>query len=229
MGQIVAILLHDLLETVIETGNPGGIGRFGGQQRLGELERGFDPLDRVHGCGGVAVVQGEQLPQGVGGRPAGEAVIAQIEQAAGFQIPAGEFADDPVIVAADPGPDAVQADAVELGQIVAVQQLFETVVVEPRLAAGGGGQTAGVGGMGGIEIGGDIATGIGGGVNVDRYALPEAQFAVCRVQGFGDGEAADQQAETLIGRGNLAIVAVGVAYVGKVAFVPDLAHGIRFD
>ena len=47
-----------------------------------------------------------------------------------FEVAPGEFDNQLLVVTADPGPDAMQADAVELRQIMARRQLLKAVVIE---------------------------------------------------------------------------------------------------
>ena len=122
----------------------------------------------------------EQLAQRMRGRPAGKAVVADVEDTARFEVSGGEFGDGAVVVAADPGPDTMQADTVELRQVIASKQLLEAVIVEPEIAAGMARHAASVRGMGRVEIGGDVLARIGRRVDIDRNALAEAQFTVRR-------------------------------------------------
>ena len=78
----------------------------------------------------------------------------------------------------DPAPDAVQRDHVELGQVVAPGQFFEGIVQHAQVGARGVGQVACVGGVRRVEVGAPVDARRGRGVDVQRQALPEAQFQV---------------------------------------------------
>lgn len=80
--------------------------------------------------------------------------------------------------------------------------------------------------MGGIEVGAHETVRAGCRMDVDRDSLTKAQFAVLLLRRIGCGKAAQQQAEALEHGVDLAVVAIGVGHVGKVAFVPDSAHDV---
>lgn len=119
----------------------------------------------------------------------------------------------------------MQADAVELRQVITRQQLFETVVIQAGAVVGGSREFDGMGRHTRVKVRTDKRTRVGGRVDVDRHALTEAQFAVHAVVAFQRGEPAQQQAVTQEHRIDLPAIAVGVAFVGEITFVPGVAHG----
>ena len=128
----------------------------------------------------------------------------------------------PAVVVADPAPDAVDADEVERRQVVAGGELGEALVEQLGVAAGGGAEGLGEGGLAGVEVGAGPVHAGGGGVEVDAQALAEAELA-----GGGDlgwGEAGVEQGQREAGGVELGVVAVGVADVGDVAGGP-VGHG----
>ena len=61
-------------------------------------------------------------------------VVAEIKKAAWLEILAGELGDQCLVGAADPSPDAMQADAIDLRQVSADQLLLDVAVVQQRIA-----------------------------------------------------------------------------------------------
>src|ERR1019366_3816883 len=116
----------------------------------------------------------------IGWRPTGKTVVTDVKASPRPEVASREFGDDAMVVAAHPGPDAMHADAVELRQIITGEQLLEAVVVDPEIATAVARHTAGVRGMGRVEVGGDEPARIGSRVDIDRTALPTPQFAVRR-------------------------------------------------
>jgi len=170
-------------------------------------------------------VQAEQIAQWRRRRPAREAVVADVQHAAGLEVATGELDDQLLIVAADPGPDAMQADAVERRQIIAGQQLLEAVVIQTGLAVPVVRQCDGMRGLRWREVGADVVARVGGGVDVDRDTLAKAQLAVVAAAAFQGGKTAQQQTKTLEHRVDFPAVRIGVTLVGEIPFVPGIAHG----
>ncbi|MNF94865.1 hypothetical protein D3C84_775860 [compost metagenome] len=225
MGDVLAILAFDALELFVQVRCRAGVVGIGRQQRFGELQCGLDTLVRANaGVRGEAVVQPEQMTQGRRRRPAGKAVVAYVQQATGFEVTTGELDDQFLIVAADPGPDAMQADAVELWQVVAGKQLLEAVVIQPRIAVPGSRQCIGMGCLAWVEIRTYVGPWVGGGMDIDRDTLAKSQFAVIAVGRLKTGKTAQQQAIALEDWIDFPAVAVGVALVRKIPFVPGVAH-----
>ena len=110
--------------------------------------------------------------------PTGKAVVTDVQHAARQEVASGKFGDKAVIVAAYPGPDAVQADAIERGQVVAREQLLEAVVIQTEIAAGVARHADCVRGMGGVEVGADVLARVGSRIDVDGHSLTKAQFAM---------------------------------------------------
>jgi hypothetical protein len=129
------------------------------------------------------------------------------------------------------GPDAVQADAVERGQIGAFEQLLEAVVVQARATATGPRQRTGMSRLRRVEISAHEQARVGRCVNVGRHTLPKAQLRVGRfaqLRRFGGRQPIGQQAKALEHWVDLAVIAVGVAHIGEIALVPGFAHGMEF-
>ncbi|MNN72130.1 hypothetical protein D3C81_1881380 [compost metagenome] len=76
-----------------------------------------------------------------------------------------------------------------------------------------------------MEVRPDEATRVGRGVDIDRHTLAKAEFTVITVGIVQTGKAAQQQAVTLEYRIDFPAIAVGVAFVGEITFVPGIAHG----
>ncbi len=137
-----------------------------------------------------------------------------------------------VVLSTHPSPDAVQADAVERGQVGACEQLLEAVVVQARATATGPRQRTRVGRLRWVEIGAHEQARVGRCMNVGRNTLPKAQLRVGRfaqLRGFGGRQPIGQQAKALEDWVDLAVIAVGVAHIGEIALVPEFAHGMEFS
>lgn len=85
-------------------------------------------------------MQGHEVPQRHGGRPAGGGVVGNVEHAADGEMAAGNLDDETAVGSGDPAPDAMQGDDIEGRQIGAVGQLLEgrisTRTLAPPLSGG---------------------------------------------------------------------------------------------
>jgi hypothetical protein len=60
------------------------------------------------------------------------AIVTHIDEAADLEFAPNDFGDNPAVLLRDPGPDAVQPDDVEVGQVRASGQLSEGGVEQRR-------------------------------------------------------------------------------------------------
>jgi len=128
-----------------------------------------------------------------------------------------------------PGPDAVQADAVELGQIGTRQQLLDAVVVQARAPASGPRQRAGVGRLRRVETVLTKRPGLAAAWMLAETPCPKPSSAwarIARLRRLTGRQPIGQQAKALKHRVDLAVVIVGVAHIGEIALVPGVAHGL---
>ncbi|MNP60693.1 hypothetical protein D3C76_1557970 [compost metagenome] len=75
-----------------------------------------------------------------------------------------------------------------------------------------------------VEIRTYVGPWVGGGMDIDRDTLAKSQFAVIAVGRLKTGKTAQQQAIALEDWIDFPAVAVGVALVRKIPFVPGVAH-----
>ena len=153
--------------------------------------------------------------------PAGETIVAVVEDAARFQIAAYKFHNFFLVLMADPGPHPMHADTVQHGHVRFVHQFCKAQVIQFCVCARSFTQQVGVQRVGWVEIGADKASLCGCRMNVYRNTLPEAQLTVHIVPVRRRYlVAVDQQAETLPDRTQFPVVAVGVGSLRKVTVRP---------
>ena len=168
-------------------------------------------------------MQDENFTHRRGGRPARITVVAVVKNPARLEEFARELDDNFLILGANPRPDSVQINRIELGQIRAIEHFLKAVVEKFAVAAGRGAKFVGVSGVRRIEVRAEITAEIRRRVNVQRNALPKAQLAIIFASvRFSRRETFRQQAEFLKSRIELAVVAVGVSRFGEVAVIPGV-------
>src|SRR5471030_2041300 len=96
-----------------------------------------------------------------------QCIVADGENAAGFQPSAHELHDGRAVPVRYPAPDAVQCDEVEIGQIGALGEVDEGVAVKPDVGAGCLGQCPGESNVAWIEIVAEPLRRGGCGMNAD--------------------------------------------------------------
>ncbi len=197
-------------------------GADGGDGRLRLLRRGAQRLER----GEVA----EQPLQGHVAAEAGQRVVADVAEAARLQ-PAGQQPHDarPDGIG-HPGPDAVQADDVQLRQLVDLRighlreiGLDEGGVVELRAA----GQRGGLGDMGRVVVQAeDVPARIGSSQGIDRIAAAAADVGDVHMRLGLPVDAHHGADQREIPRGLRRLVREGVGAVRDIAMGPGGHCGI---
>jgi hypothetical protein len=149
-----------------------------------------------------------------------------VEHTAHFEFAANEVDDGGSVVVADPAPDAMQADVVELGQVSAMGKVGKRFVVQLGVCTADSGQLLGKCGLAGIEIGALPRGHRGGCMQVGGQALAKTQFT--GVAKLRQAQASVQKGELDAQWVQLGVVAKGVANVGHIACAP-IAHVVAFS
>eukprot|EP01022_Parablepharisma_sp_SALTPOND_P021783 TRINITY_DN435_c2_g8_i1.p1 TRINITY_DN435_c2_g8~~TRINITY_DN435_c2_g8_i1.p1 ORF type:complete len:736 (+),score=259.95 TRINITY_DN435_c2_g8_i1:5902-8109(+) len=221
VGQVAVALLLQELETVAHERVGLGIDRVGLEHARDEGQRGIDACGREQALllvAGLLRVLYQQVTQGHEGRPARLGVVADVEHAPRLELAVDEIEDDGAVLLRHPAPDAMQGDEIEIRQVVAATEAREAGVLHLRTAAAGSRQFLGEGCLVRIEIVAPPAHGRGGGMEVGRQALAEAQLAgrlhrrrLQAVEGKGQ-----RQARRIHAR----VVAIGIGDIDDVTVIP---------
>ena len=113
-------------------------------------------------------------------RPAGRAIIADIENAPDRELAPGEADDDVAILIRYPRPYPVQRDDVELRKVVAGRKLGEGLVRDAGAGFRGVRHLLGGGGVAGIEVDAPELSGARRRVDVQGQTLAEAEFEIAQ-------------------------------------------------
>jgi hypothetical protein len=96
------------------------------------------------------------------------------------QVVARDLYNNPAIDLRNPRPDAMQNDDVEHWKIIACRQFFKRGIQHADIRARSRRQIHGVGGLRGIEIRPPVFARHSCGMDIERHALPIAQFQVAQ-------------------------------------------------
>src|SRR5262245_9796581 len=121
-----------------------------------------------------------QVAQWQGWRPAGKAVVTDVDDSADAKLSSEKLDNHPAVFVRDPGPDAMQPDDVEFRQIRPGRELGKGVLEQLRARASSIGYFASVRDLGGIEVSAPELSINSSGMDVDREALPEAELEIAQ-------------------------------------------------
>ena len=191
----------------------------GGGYVLHEFHRRLNPpFSRVGGPGDPAMPQFQQVSHRRPGGPAGLAVVAQIDGAAGRQPIADQIDDHPAAGVGHPAPHPMQGDDVEQRQIGTRREIRERRRHQSQVAARRLRQPSSVGHMIRIDVHAPEQSLVRRGMHGQGHALADAQLQIGRGGGHGAIHPRDQAAEPQVRWPELVIAAGGVFQLRIVAF-----------
>src|SRR5262249_44815975 len=145
---------------------------------LGEVDCAVDAIDNSKRAPTHFVdMLGHEVAQRSDAGPARQRIVADVQNAARFQLATDKVDDDRSVVVRDPAPYAMQAYVVEIRQVAALGKCGEGLVAEVDLGRRGCGELAGKRHLRGIEVRAVPLDRQGGRVNVDAQSLAEAELA----------------------------------------------------
>ena len=131
MGQIMPVLVLYLLDAIGDLRIGAGVERIGLDQLFGKPDGVVDARDNaLPVAADHPGMLGHQMAHGGECGPARQRVVADVENAAHFQLAADEIDDDGAVLIRDPAPDAVQADIIKIRQIGPRAEFCKSLVVE---------------------------------------------------------------------------------------------------
>ena len=178
MGQIMPVLVLDLLDAIGDLGIGAGVERIGLDQLFGKPDGVIDARENaLPVAADHPGMLGHQMAHGGKCRPAWQRVVADVEDTADFQLAADEIDDDGAVLVRDPAPDAMQADVIKIRQIGARAEFCKSLVIKARSRAYGLGQLLRKARLRWIEIRPVPLRDAGGGMNVGAQSLSKPQLA----------------------------------------------------
>ena len=193
MRQVIAILVGNISKSPLRTGIVDEIARLRLGERFSKRDRGIDPgKDPLGFASGRFGVQGHQMAQGHGHRPARQGVVADVADPADLEPSPDDLDNGGPVVVAQPTPVAMQGDLVKVGQVIALQQVEKAVVTEVRERPGCRRQRLGVRRMGRIEVRAPEFTRACRSMDVRAQALAIAKLQIAHAGPSGRGESGQQ-------------------------------------
>ena len=135
VDQVVAAQRRKRLQPFPDRGVGAEIERAGVDHLLRERHRAVDLGHHARGLCGEIGMKLHQVAQRHRRRPSRQAIVAHIDEAADLELAANDLDDDLAVLLRNPGPNAVQPDDVEVGQVGARGELGKRGVEQRRARA----------------------------------------------------------------------------------------------